>query len=389
MHAGKYVLTQLMDLIHPEVFSRCVRAYDGEKSVESFSCRDQFLAMMFAQLTSCHGLREIELSLRSHAEKLYHAGFRGQISRSTLSDANYLRSSKIFSDLAIKLVGRARPMYADDIFDSDLKQNIYAFDSTTIDLCLSLFPWADFRETKAAVKLHTLLDLRGEIPVFIGITDGKTTDNKMLDELILEAGAFYAIDRGYLDLKRLCRIQEANAFFVIRSKSNLKLTRIKSLPVEKDSNVCSDKIVRFKHAKSFSDFPHCLRRIRIFDEEQNRFLVFLTNNLNLPAKTIALIYKHRWAIETFFKWIKQNLRVKHFFGNSRNAVETQIWIAVCFYLLLAILKKLLEVPYSITEIHQILCSHVFSQHPISQVFAKIRSQEPITSENNQLMLNIL
>jgi len=389
MHTGKYVLTQLMDLIHPEVFSRCVRAHDGDKDVESFSCRDQFLAMVFAQMTSCHGLREIELSLRSHAEKLYHAGFRGQISRNTLSAANQSRSSKIFSDLAMKLVSRARPMYANDIFDSDLKQNIYAFDSTTIDLCLSLFPWADFRETKAAVKLHTLLDLRGSIPVFIGITDGKTTDNKMLDELVLEPGAFYAIDRGYLDLKRLCRIQEAKAFFVIRSKSNLKLTRLKSLPVEENSNVRSDKIVRFKHAKSFGDFPHYLRRVRIFDEDQKRFLVLLTNNFDLPSKTIALIYKHRWAIENFFKWIKQNLRVKHFFGNSRNAVETQIWIAVCFYLLLAILKKLLDLPYSITEIHQILCSHVFSQDPMPQIFAKIKSQETITSENNQLMLNLL
>ncbi len=348
MNTGKYVLTQLMDLIHPEEFARCVRAYEGEKCVESFSYRDQFLAMIFSQMTSCHGLREIELSLRSHGEKLYHAGFRGQISRSTLSDANCLRNSKIFSDLAMKLIARVRPMYADDIFDSDLKQNIYAFDSTTIDLCLALFPWADFRETKAAVKLHTLLDLRGCIPVFIGITDGKTTDNKMLDALILEAGAMYVFDRGYLDLKRLFRLQNANSFFVIRSKSNLKLTRLKSLPVEKDSNIRSDKIVRFKHAKSFSDFPHRLRRIRIFDEEQNRFLVFLTNNFTLPAKTIAQLYKHRWAVETFFKWIKQNLRVKHFFGNSRNAVETQIWIAVGFYLLLAILKKMLDVPYSIT-----------------------------------------
>jgi IS4 transposase len=289
----------------------------------------------------------------------------------------------------MKLVARTRPMYADDIFDSDLKQNIYAFDSTTIDLCLVLFPWADFRETKAAIKLHTLLDMRGSIPVFIGITDGKTTDNKILDELVLEPGAFYAIDRGYLDLKRLCRIQDKKAFFVIRSKSNLKLTRIKSLPVEKDSDVCSDKIVRFKHAKSFGDFPHYLRRVRIFDKEQSRFLVFLTNNFDLPAKTIALIYKHRWAIETFFKWIKQNLRVKHFFGNSRNAVETQIWIAVCFYLLLAILKKSLDLPYSITEIHQILSVHVFSQEPIHQIFVKIKSQEPITSDDNQLLLNLL
>jgi len=389
MHSGKYVLAQLMDMIHLEEFARCVRAHNGDKDVESFTCRDQFLAMMFAQLTSCHGLREIELSLRSHGKKLYHAGFRGQVSRNTLSAANQSRSSRIFSDLARKLIARARPMYANDIFNSDLKQNIYAFDSTTIDLCLTLFPWADFRETKAAVKLHTLLDLRGSIPVFIGITDGKTTDNKMLDELILEAEAFYALDRAYIDLRRLFAIQRAKAFFVTRSKSNLKFIRLRSLPVEEGSNVCSDTIVRFRHAKSFLSYPASLRRVRVYDPEENRFFVFLTNNLNLPAKTIALVYKHRWAIETFFKWIKQNLTVKHFFGNSLNAVETQIWIAICFYLLLAILKKLLDLPYSITEIHQILCSHVFSQVPIKQTFAEITRQSPFQDDCNQLSLNLL
>jgi len=324
MYAGKLVFAQLTDLIHPEQFRRCVRRYQGDYKVKTFSCWDQFLCMAFGQLTFRESLRDVETCLRSRQDQLYHLGIHGQVSHSTLADANRERDWRIYYDLAQRLIRRARSLYHNEPIGLELQQTVYALDSTTIDLCLNLFPWARFRRTKAAIKLHTLLDLRGSIPAFISISQGKQADVRILDELILEPGSFYVMDRGYVDFRRLYCFVLAVAFFVTRSKTHLKLNRLESRPVDLSTGVRSDHIVRLRNASSFKHYPDKLRRIHYVDAETGKSLIFLTNNFELPALTIALLYKSRWKVELFFKWIKQHLCIKHFFGTSDNAVKTQV-----------------------------------------------------------------
>jgi hypothetical protein len=339
VHSGQLVFAQLMDVLPRHEFNSCVRRYRGDFRARGFTCRDQFLCMAFAQLTFRESLRDIETCLRSVQPKLYHAGFRGRISRSTLGDANRLRDWRIYFDFAQVLIARARSLYAHERFGVDLEHAAYAFDATTIDLCLTLFPWAPFRRQKAAVKLHTLLDLRGNIPTFIRISSGKTHEVKVLDELWIEPGAFYLMDKGYLDFARLFRLHRQAAFFVIRAKSNLACARRESRAVDKSTGLRSDQTIALTGPLVSRKYPEPLRRVSYYDAEHCRKLVFLTNNFTLPALTIAQLYRCRWQIELFFKWIKQHLRIKAFYGNSDNAVKTQIWIAVSVYLLAAILKK--------------------------------------------------
>jgi hypothetical protein len=387
MFSDKYAFSQLLDLIHKEQFQRFVRRYRGEYKVKSFSCWDQFLCMAFGQLAYRDSLSDIEICLRSRQPQLYHLGIRGRVSHSTLADANHRRDWRIYYELAQALIPRARLLYAQDALAVELEQTVYALDSTTIDLCLKLFPWARFQRTKAAVKLHTLLDLRGSIPVFIGISDGKMADVLMLDELLLEPGAFYVIDRGYVDFQRLHRFVLAAAFFVTRSKSNLQFRRLQSHPVEAGTGVRSDQTVRLKHLKSRANYPDPLRRIHYVDAIENKSLVFLTNNFDLPAAVIAALYKSRWQVELFFKWIKQNLRIKHFFGNSQNAVKTQVWIAVTVYVLVAILKKELGLERSLSSILQILSVNVFSKEPLVELLTEVDFQKPECDMPNQLIFN--
>ncbi len=339
MHAGKLVFAQLTDLIHPEQFRRCVRRYDGEYKVKTFSCWNQFLCMAFGQLTFRESLRDVETCLSSRQDQLYHLGIRGEVSHSTLADANRERDWRIYYDLAQQLIRRARALYQNEATGLELQETVYALDSTTIDLCLNLFPWARFRRTKGAIKLHTLLDLRGSIPAFIAISQGKKADVRILDELVLEPGSFYVMDRGYVDFRRLYCFVLAAAFFVTRSKAGLKLNRLQSRPVDPATGVRSDQIVWLANVSSIRHYPDKLRRIHYVDAERNKSFVFLTNNFELPAVTIALLYKSRWKVELFFKWIKQHLRIKHFYGTSDNAVKTQIWISVCVYVLVVIVKK--------------------------------------------------
>ena len=386
MNTGKFVFAQVTDIIHPQEFARCVRRYNGEYKVKSFSCWDQFLCMAFGQLTSRESLRDIEVCLRSREDQLYHIGIRSRISRSTLANANESRDWKIYADLAQGLIRRARHLYQEDPISVELDQTVYALDSTTIDLCLKLFPWAHFRKTKAAIKLHTLLDVRGSIPTFISISAGKQADVRVLDELILEQGSFYVMDRGYVDFRRLNAFVSATAFFVTRSKRGLKFNRSKSLPVDYPVGIRADQLVYLKNKTTRKHYPEKLRRIRYFDFETQKDLVFLTNNFALPAIVIAQLYKGRWNVELFFKWIKQNLRIKHFFGTSSNAVKTQIWISVCVYALLAIIKKELRLEHSITEIMQILGVNAFVKEPLYQVLTQIIPQSKQPSSCNQLML---
>lgn len=387
MHTGKLVFAQLTDLIHPEQFRRCVRRYDGDYKVKTFSCWNQFLCMAFGQLTFRESLRDVETCLGSRQDQLYHLGICGAVSHSTLADANRERDWRIYYDLAQQLIGRARALYQDEPTGLELKESVYALDSTTIDLCLNLFPWARFRRTKGAIKLHTLLDLRGSIPAFISISQGKKADVRILDDLVLEPGSFYVMDRGYVDFRRLYGFVLAAAFFVTRSKAGLKLLRLESRPVPPGSGVRSDQIVWLANLSSIRHYPDKLRRVHYVDADTGKSLVFLTNNFELPALTIALLYKSRWKVELFFKWIKQHLRIKHFYGTSDNAVKTQVWIAVCVYVLVAIVKKQLQSDKSLYSILQILSVHVFEKEPLYQVLNDSASQNREGDICNQLNFN--
>ena len=386
MSTGKLIFSQITEWVHPEQFRRCVNRYDGNHKISNFPCWDQFLAMVFAQVTYRESLADIEVCLRSRSDQLYRMGFRSTVAHSTLADANSSRDWRIYADLAQVLIARARRLYANEPIAVDLEQTVYALDSTTIDLCLSLFPWARFRSTKAAVKLHTLLDLRGPIPTIISITEGKQADVRMLDELIPEPAAFYVMDRGYLDFERLYRFELAGAFFVTRSKSNTQFNRLESRLVDRSTGVKSDHIVRLSHEKSLAHYPERLRRVTYREPKEGKVLVFMTNNFDLPALTIAALYKGRWQVELFFKWIKQNLRIKHFFGTTDNAVKTQVWIAISVYVLVAIVRKELRLEMSLSQILQILSVNVFEQIPMTELVTKTESQNNHDSSHNQLML---
>ena len=386
MNSGRTVFSQLISFLPDREFRRCVARYAGDRRLRDFSCWDQYLTMVFAQLTYRESLRDIEACLRSLQGKLYHLGFRGHVSRSTLADANENRDWRIFADFAQVLIGIARPLYAHDPMGVDLEQSLYALDSTTIDLCLSLFPWARFRKHKAAVKMHTLLDLHGNIPTFIRVTEGKLHDVNILDELLPEAGAFYVMDRGYIDFERLLLFTLCSAFFVVRTKENILLQRRYSRPVDKTTGLRSDHTVILTAIDSAKAYPDPLRRVTYFDAEKEKRLKFLTNNFALPALTIAQIYKCRWQVELFFKWIKQHLRIKAFYGTSENAVKTQIWIAVSVYVLVAIVRKRLGLEASLYQILQILSLTLFEKMPILQALEASDSQENLVTDPNQLIL---
>ena len=367
MYSGPLVFTQVMDFMPLKTFQRCVARYQGNFSVKHFSCLDQFRIMAFAQLTYRESLRDIEACLRAQNNKLYHMGIRSKVSRSTLAEANELRDWRIYADFAHHLIAIARKLYQKEPLAVELQNTVYALDATTIDLCLSLFPWAYFRKAKGAVRLHTLLDLRGNIPSFIHISDGKLHEVNVLDLIPLEAGAFYIMDRGYTDFSRLYAVTQSSAFFVIRAKSNLKCRRLYSHPVDKSTGVVCDQSILLTVAKSAGDYPDKLRRVRYYDAETNKILVFLTNNFLLPAITIAQLYKQRWQVELFFKWIKQHLRIKNFFGTSETAVKTQIWIAISVYLIVAIIKKRLNLHESLYTILQVLSVSLFERTPMFQL----------------------
>jgi transposase len=386
MEPGKLVLAQLMDFLPRHDFNRCVQRYGGDRRPRGFSCRDQFLCLAFAQLTFRESLRDIETCLRSFQPKLYHAGFRGNVSRSTLADANRVHDWRIFADFAQVLIGRARKLYADEPMGVELEQTVYALDSTTIDLCLSLFPWARFRRRKGAVKLHTLLDLRGNIPTFVRITHGKAHDVTVLDHLPIEPGSFYVMDRGYVDFARLHRLTICSAFFLTRAKRGLDYTRRSRRRVDKSTGLRSDQTIVLAGPKTSRLYPDPLRRITFYDAENDRRFVFLTNNFTLPALTIAKIYKCRWQVELFFKWIKQNLHIKSFYGTSENAVKTQVWIAISVYVLVAIIRKELGVERSLSEILQILSLTLFEKTPIFQALSEQKPQDPEPPSPNQLSL---
>src|ERR1700756_1394236 len=366
MNLGRTVLSQLISHLLDREFRRCVERYRGDYRLRGFSCWDQFLCMAFAQFTYRESLRDIEACLRSSPDKLYHMGIRGRVSRSTLADANETHDWRIYADFAQVLIAIARPLYAHDPIGVDLDQSLYALDSTTIDLCLSLFPWAKFREHKAAVKMHTLLDLHGNIPTFIRITDGKVHDVNILDEFFPEAGAFYVMDRGYIDFERLFVFTLCSAFFVVRTKENVLLQRRYSHPVDKTTGVRSDHTVILTSFESASVYPDAFRRVTYLDVETKKRFKFLTNNFILPAHVIAQFYMCRWGVELFFKWIKQHLRIKAFYGTSENAVKTQIWIAVSIYVLVAILRKRLGLEASLYQTLQILSVTLFEKTPILQ-----------------------
>ncbi len=386
MYQGKIIFSQLMSYLPKSEFNKCVLRYNGNYKVQSFKCWDQFLCMAFAQITFRESLRETVTCLHAMRTKAYHMGFRSKIARSTIADANENRDWRIYADLAQFMIHQTRSLYNDSNFGIDLKETVYALDSTTIDLCLSLFPWAPFRKRKGAVKLHTLLDLRGNIPSFIKITNGKAQDVKILDELIPEAGSFYIMDRGYIDFERLYKFQKFSSFFVIRAKSNFKFKRIYSHPVDKSSGLKCDQTVVLAGYYPAKDYPDKLRRIKYHDFKTQKTFVFLTNNFNLPALTIVLLYKSRWQIELFFKWIKQHLKIKSFYGTSENAVKTQIWIAITIYLLVAIVKKKLKIPISLYTFLQILSVTVFEQSPILQVVASSDNITENTEPCKQLNL---
>ena len=382
----RYVFSQLMDFLPTDDFDRSVERYRGNRRMRGFSCRDQFLCLAFAQLTFRESLRDIETCLRALESKLYHAGFRGKVARSTLADANRAHDWRIYADLAQALIGRARRLYADEPLGVELKQTVYALDSTTIDLCLSLFPWARFRRRKGAVKLHTLLDLRGNIPCFVLISHGKMHDVTVLDYLPIEPGAFYVMDRGYVDFQRLHRFTTGSAFFVTRAKRNLDFTRRARRPVDKTTGLRSDQTIVLVGPKSSRLYPDPLRRIAFYDVENDRRFVFLTNNFALPALTIALLYKCRWQVELFFKWIKQHLRIKAFYGTTDNAVKIQVWIAISVYVLVAIVKKELGIERSLGEILQILSVTLFEKIPIFQALSKQKTPPLDPDDPNQMTL---
>ena len=362
MNTGKTIFAQLMDFVTPYEFRKCVDRYDGNHKVISFSCWDQYLCMAFAQLTYRESLRDIQVCLRAAHSKLYHLGIRGKVSRNTLAHANQKRDWRIYADFAHVLIAKARRLYAHDSFGIELDQAVYALDSTTINLCLALFPWAEFRKHKGAVKLHTLLDLRGNIPTIAIITTGAVHDVNILDDLIVEAGSIYILDRGYLDYGRLFRIHQNLGFFVTRAKVNFSGKRLYSRPVDKSTGVQCDQTVTLKGYYAKRDYPEKLRRIRYFDSKSNKRLVFLTNNFSLPAETIAELYRNRWQVELFFKWIKQHLRIKAFYGTTENAVKTQIWIAISVYVLVAIVKKTLHLDHSLYTILQVFKRDLFQEN---------------------------
>ena len=386
MNSGRTIFAQLMDHLPAYEFQKCVDRYDGDHKFRGFSCGDQFLVLGFAQLTYRESLRDIEACLRAVSSKLYHMGFRGKVSRSTLADANEAHDWRIFADFAQVLIHLARPMYLKDAIGIDLDSTIYALDSTTIDLCLSLFPWARFRARKGAVKMHTLLDVRGSIPTFIEVTDGKVHDVNILDQILPEADSFYVMDRAYVDFERLYAFHQCAAFFVVRTKSGIRLRRRYSHPVDKTTGVLSDQTVVLESTESSKHYPATLRRIRYHDVEHNLTLVFLTNNFDLPAITIALLYKARWRVELFFKWIKQHLRIKAFFGTSENAVKTQIWIAISIYVLVTIIKKRLCLDPTLYQILQVLSLSLFEKKPILRAFDELTSEEKYEPISKQLNL---
>ena len=375
-----------MEYLPLHTFRRCVQRYPSKYPTKTFSHLDQFLCLAFAQLTYRESLRDIETSLRAHQAKLYHLGIRGNVAKSTLADANEQRDCRIFADFAMSLIQTARRLYASDSFAVDLEQTAYALDTTTIDLCLSVFPWARFRQAKAAVKMHTLLDLRGNIPTFIHISDGKMHEVNVLDILIPEAGSFYIMDRGFTDFARWFTLHQAQAFFVIRGKSNLQFCRIYSRTVDKATGLRCDQTIALTSIKASHDYPQHLRRIKFYDAEHNKYLVFLTNNFDLPALTIAQLYRCRWQVELFFKWIKQHLRIKKFYGTTENAVKTQIWIAISVYVLVAIVKKRLKTEASLYTILQILSLTLFEKIPLDQLLTNIEMQKTEPENNNQLNL---
>ncbi len=386
MHAGRFVFSELIAHLPHKEFQKCVARYSDGLQWRRFSPWDQYLAMAFAQLTYRESLRDIEACLRSVTGKLYHLGFRGKVAKTTLADANESRDYRIFADFAHVLIGIARPLYAHDPIGVDLDQSLYALDSTTIDLCLELFPWARFRKHKAAVKIHTLLDLHGNIPTFIRISDGKLHDVNVLDDIPIEPGAFYVIDRGYLDFERLYRLTLSAAFFVIRTKENVILQRRYSRSVDHSTGLRSDQTVILTTIGSATAYPDALRRVSYVDTETNKHLVFLTNNFDLPALTITQIYKCRWQVELFFKWIKQHLRIKAFYGTSENAVKTQIWIAVSVYVLVAIVRKRLCLEASLYQILQVLSITLFEKTPILRALQACDSRDDLLDPGNQMIL---
>ena len=386
MYTGRLIFSQVMDFMPLPIFRRCVDKYQGDFKTRKFSCLDQFLCMAFAQLTYRDSLRDIEVCLRSQNKKLYHMGIRGNVSRSTLAEANEKRDWRIYAELAQSLIATARILYSTETFLDELEETVYALDSTTIDLCLSVFPWASFRKTKSGIKLHTLLDLRGNIPTFIHISDAKLHDVNVLDIMPLEVGAYYIMDRGYLDFKRLFLFNQTTSFFVTRAKSNTRFRRLYSHPVDKATGLICDQTIVLTGIKSKKEYPDKLRRIRFKDPETLKTLVFLTNNFTLPPLVIAKLYKSRWQVELFFKWIKQHLKIKKFFGTSVKAVKSQIWIAVSVYVLVAILKKRLHLQESLYTILQILSVTIFEKESIYQL---ITEKDCMTEEcvvNKQLKL---
>jgi hypothetical protein len=386
MNQGKLVFAQLMQHLPLTTFRRCVVRYQGEHKVQSFSCLDQFLCMAFAQLTFRESLRDIEACLRAQQSKLYHLGLRSTVARNTLANANAVRDWRIYADFAQSLIGIARRLYVDEPFGVDLKDTVYALDTTTIDLCLSVFPWAPFQATKAAVKLHTLLDLRGNIPTFIHISDGKMHEVNILDQLLPEPGAFYIVDRGFLDFARLNRFHQAGSFFVTRAKSNTKYQRRYSHRVDRSTGLLCDQTIFLTGIHTPQYYPAPLRRIRFRDPQTAKTRVFLTNNFLLSAFTITELYRCRWQVELFFKWIKQHLRIKAFFGTSENAVKSQLWIAIAVYVLVAIVKKRLGVSASLYEILQILSLTMFERIPLDQLLARAVADELLAHSGNQLIL---
>ena len=386
MYSGQLVFAQLMAHLPLHTFRRCVQRYPSKYPTKTFSHLDQFLCLAFAQLTYRESLRDIETCLRAHQAKLYHLGIRGHVAKSTLADANEARDWRIYADFAVSLIQTARTLYASDSFAVELDQTAYALDTTTIDLCLSVFPWAHFRAAKAAVKMHTLLDLRGNIPSFIHISDGKMHEVNVPDILIPEAGSFYIMDRGFLDFARLYRLQQASAFFVIRAKRNMVCRRVYSHTVDKSTGLRCDQTIALTGQLTQYDYPIHLRRIKFYDAEHDRQLVFLTNNFDLPALTIANLYRCRWQVELFFKWIKQHLRIKQFYGTTENAVKTQIWIAISVYVLVAIVKKHLKTDASLYKILQILSLALFEKTPLDQLLKNMEYEMPMPQDNNQMNL---
>ena len=386
MYQGRTVFSQILDFLPMHKFRQCVNRYNGNKGVRTFTCLDQFMCMAFAQLTYRESLRDIECCLRAMKEKIYHMGISGNISRSTLADANEKRDWRIYSDFALQLIDQARQLYAGEDFGLELKETVYALDASTIDLCLSVFPWARFRTTKAGIKLHTLLDLRGNIPSFIDITDAKVHDVNILDKLIPEPGSIYVMDRAYLDFERLYKMHQCSAYFVIRKKTNTSFRRLYSNKVEKSTGVRCDQIILLSGFYSKKAYPEKLRRVKYFDIETGRSLNFFTNQFSFPALTIAELYRCRWQVEIFFKWIKQHLRIKAFYGTTENAVKTQIWIAISVYVLVAIMKKRMQIDLSLYTILQILSITLFEKKPILQVLTTSEYKKQITSDHIQLKL---